>query len=298
MMRLTENVICLGNRHFNHYVVGQEKAAIVECGVSGSVVSFRQQWTPMTDKPHIEYLVASHAHFDHVCGIPALRDLFPQAQLVASAEAKKVLSNPKILKNFFSQDERMTELLLREGLIDEDIKTPVPEQIIVDTIVKGGDELDLGGGLKLEVIDVPGHSPCNLAFYLPDDQVMFLSDTAGFQTSDELIFPIFFQDFEIYMASVRRLMSYPTKVLAIPHERIWVNEEIPDFYQRALDTAQDAYDTIVEMLDSGLDDETIKQNLFERYYRERLKVYVPENITLCVDLLLRRVRQSLLKNQA
>lgn len=292
-MRLTENVVCIGNRHFNHYVVGRKHAAIVECGVSASTVSFRQQWEALPDKPHVEYLLASHAHFDHVCGIPALQTIFPQAQLVASSEAKKVLAKPKILENFFSQDEKMTELLLRQGMLDEPIKTPVPQQIIVDTVVKGGDVLDLGQGLSLEVIEAPGHSPCNLAFYLPEDQVMFLSDTAGFQTSDELIFPIFFQDFEMYMESIRRLMSYPTKVVAIPHERIWVNEEVPQFYQRALNIAQNAFDIIKEMLDQGMDDESIQRNLYDHYYREQLKIYVPENISLCVELLVRRVKQSL-----
>ncbi|MDD4774890.1 MAG: MBL fold metallo-hydrolase [Syntrophomonas sp.] len=293
-MRLTKNVLCLGNQHFNHFIVGQEQAAIVECGVSGSIMSFRRQWAALPVKPHIKYLLASHAHFDHVCGIPALREMFPQAQLVGSSETKKVLANPKILKNFFSQDQKMTELLLRQGLIDEEIMAPLPEPIIVDTVVKGGDRLDLGSGLSLEVIDAPGHSPCNLAFYLPEDQVMFLSDTAGFQTSDQLIFPIFFLDFELYMSSIRKLMSYPTKVLAIPHERIWVNDEVPQFYQRALDTAQDAFASIKGMLDQGLDEDTIKSNLFARYYRENLRIYVPENISLCVDLLQRRVKQNLM----
>ncbi len=292
-MRLTENVICIGNRHFNHYIVGQKQAAIVECGVSASTVSFRQQWAALTEKPQIEYLLASHAHFDHVCGIPALQTMFPQAQLVASSEAKRVLAKSKILENFFSQDEKMTELLLRQGMIDEPIKTPVPQQIIVDTVVKGGDVVDLGQGLSLEVIEAPGHSPCNLAFYLADDQVMFLSDTAGFQTSDELIFPIFFQDFEMYMESIRRLMSYPTKVVAIPHERIWINGEVPQFYQRALNIAQNAFDIIKAMLDQGMDDGTIQRNLYDLYYREQLKIYVPENISLCVELLVRRVKQSL-----
>lgn len=88
-------------------------------------------------------------------------------------------------------------------------------------------------------------------------------------------------------------MDYPTKILAIPHERIWVGDEIPRFYQRALDTAQNAFDWIKEMLDKGLDDTAIKANLFNFYYRDRLKIYVPENISLCVELLLRRVKQCL-----
>lgn len=292
-MKLTENVICIGNQHFNHFIVGREKAAVVECGVSGSTVSYRQQWEALEDKPNVAFLIASHAHFDHVCGIPVLRDLFPQAQLAASAEAKKVLANPKILRNFFAQDDRMSDLLKQEGIINEEAITPAPAEIAVDTIIEGGDYVDLDQGLKLEVIDAPGHSPCNLAFYLPNDQVMFPSDTAGFQISDQSIFPIFFQDFHLYMESITKLMDYPTKILAIPHERIWVGDEIPRFYQRALDTAQNAFDWIKEMLDKGLDDTAIKANLFNFYYRDRLKIYVPENISLCVELLLRRVKQCL-----
>lgn len=292
-MKLTENVVCIGNQHFNHYIVGQEKAAVIECGVSGSIVSFRQEWGALADKPRVEYLVASHAHFDHVCGIPALRDLFPQSRLAASSEAKRVLANPKILKNFFDQDGKMAELLNEEGIVSAEVIIPSPEEIIVDTVINGKDNIDLGRGLKLEVIAVPGHSPCNLAFYLPDDQVMFPSDTAGFQISDESIFPIFFQDFSLYMESIERLMAYPAKILAVPHEKIWTGDDIPRFYQRALDAAQNAFDMIKDMLDLGMDDNIIKQELFNFYYRDRLRIYIPENISICVELLLRRVKQVL-----
>lgn len=292
-MRISEQVIQLGNRHFNYFVAGQEETAIIECGVSGGVVSFRRQWKQLNRKPEVRYLLASHAHFDHVCGIPSLHDLFPEAHVLASAEAQRVLAKPKIVRNFFHQDRRMSEVLATEGILGEIPASPQKETIQIDQIIGEGDEISLHGGTKLRVIEAPGHSPCSLAFYLPQDQVMFVSDSGGFQISVNSLFPIFFQGYELYLETIKRLKGFPARVLAVPHEKIWVGEQVEDFYNRAINEAQKAYTNIERMLDSGMDEGTIKDHLFADYYREDLKIYTPENIAVCVDLLVRRVKECL-----
>jgi glyoxylase-like metal-dependent hydrolase (beta-lactamase superfamily II) len=292
-MKLTENVTLLGNRHFNYFLVGKNQAAVVECGVSAGVASFKQQWTTWPNKPAINYLVAPHAHFDHVCGIPALQEMFPDVQLAASREAQKVLNNPKILADFFNQDDQMSQVLMEEGILVEKPVRPQVSSISVDRIMQEGDLLEIEPGLKLETIAAPGHSPDGLAFYLPVDQVMFLSDAAGFQISGERIFPIFFQSYAMYMETIKRLRGYPTQLLAIPHERLWRGSEIPGFYQRALDTAADAFQRIEKMLDEGMEDQAIQLKLLDYYYVGDLRIYSPANIGLCVRLLLRRVKESL-----
>jgi len=37
----------------------------------------------------LQYLIISHAHFDHVCGIPGLKKAFPNLQILASEAAAK-----------------------------------------------------------------------------------------------------------------------------------------------------------------------------------------------------------------
>ena len=292
-MRISENVMQLGNRHFNYFIVGQEEAAIIECGVTGGVNSYSQQWLQMESKPAIRYLIASHAHFDHVCGIPDLRTLYPEASVLASAEAQKVLGKTKIVRSFFAQDEKMSAVLAEEGILDSIPPSPQPETIKVDQVIGEGEDIQLRGSVKLRVIDAPGHSPCSLAFYLPQDQVMFVSDSGGFQISDDSLFPIFFQGYELYQETLKRLRGFPTRVLAIPHERIWVQGEVQAFYNRAIRTAEDAYANIERMLDSGMDEDTIKHDLFSYYYRGDLRIYTPANISTCVDLLIRRVKECL-----
>ncbi|PKM76590.1 MAG: Zn-dependent hydrolase [Firmicutes bacterium HGW-Firmicutes-15] len=293
MIKLTENVMRLGNRHFNFFVVGQKEAAIVECGVTGGVTSLSKQWLQMEGKPAIRYLITSHAHFDHVCGIPALRDLYPQAQVLASKEAQKVLSKTKIINNFFQQDEKMSAVLLAEGLVADKITSPSIEAIVVDQTLEEGDSIDLRDGLRLQVIASPGHSPCSLAYYFPTDQVMFLSDAGGFQISDEDLFPVFFQGYEMYIETIKRLMGFPTRILGIAHERLCVKSEIESFYMRALESARSAFRNIETMLNNGMNEDEMKQVLFSTYYQGNLRIYTPENINACIELLIRRVKESL-----
>ena len=284
----------LGNRHFNYFIVGQEEGAIIECGVTGGVISLSRQWVQLERKTKICYLIASHAHFDHVCGIPNLRALYPEASVLASAEAQKVLGKTKIVQNFFAQDEKMSAVLVAEGILEEIPISPQPESIKIDQIIGEGEDIHLQGGLKIRVVEAPGHSPCSLAFYLPQDKIMFVSDAGGFQISDDSLFPIFFQGYELYLETLKRLRGFPARVLAIPHERIWVQGEVQAFYDRAIKTAQDAYANIERMLDSGLDEEAIIHDLFSYYYHGNLRIYTTTNITTCVELLLRRVKECLI----
>jgi len=47
------------------------------------------------------------------------------------------------------------------------------------------------------------------------------------------------------------------------------------------------------MLNNGMHEDEIKLVLFSFYYRENLRIYTPENINACIELLIRRVKESL-----
>ncbi|MEQ8174896.1 MAG: MBL fold metallo-hydrolase [Syntrophomonadaceae bacterium] len=294
MINISENVACLGNRHFHIYVVGREKAAIIECAVSGAAANFKQQWEALSPhKPRVEYLMAMHAHFDHVCGIPALKGIFPQAAVAASAKAQRVLGKVEIVTDFFSQDRSMLDILSREGLLDESVAIPQVEKIDVGFILEPGQTVYLDQGLELEIIAAPGHSSDSLAAWLPADKILFISDAAGFQMSDSEIFPIFFQSYPIYMETLKKLQGYPARIIGIPHETIWRGTDIELFYQRAVNAAEEAFALIRDYSEQGMGHEEMHKLLFERYYRGDLRIYTTNNIGICIDLLIKRVQECL-----
>ncbi|MGI6468081.1 MAG: MBL fold metallo-hydrolase [Syntrophomonadaceae bacterium] len=292
-LRLTDNIWCLGNHLFHFFVVGQKQSVIVECGVSGAVANLRRQWPQLHPRPEVAQLLAMHAHFDHICGIPHLLEFFPQSQVTASAAACKVMQKQKIMAGFFAQDQEMVKVLMDRGYLNEAVEVPEPEAIAVHNIVGDGDKIKTADGCTLEIIATPGHSPCSIAAYMPEDKVLFISDLAGFQISDEELFPIFFQSYEMYMDSIQRMKGYPARMVGIAHGTIWSGQQMEAFYERALQTARQAFDSIREMSEAGMEHEQMANILFERYYRGDLRIYTPENIKLCVDLLIKRVQECL-----
>lgn len=293
-MKLTDKIWCLGNRHFNMFIVGKKRAVIVECGVSGAVANLRQQWPYLQPQPEITHLLAMHAHFDHICGIPNLCKLFPQAQVAASAIGSKVMEKDKVMTGFFAQDKEMINVLDKQGILNDVADGADPQTIKTQVVLNDGDILTVEKGCTLKMVSAPGHSPCSMAAYMPEEKVLFTSDACGFQISDEEIFPIFFQGYEMYVDSIRSLRGYPADILAIPHERIWKGaEEIAAFYDRALKAAQQAYDSIRQMSETGVAVEDMKKILFDRYYKGNLRIYTKGNIKLCVSLLIKRVQECL-----
>jgi glyoxylase-like metal-dependent hydrolase (beta-lactamase superfamily II) len=117
MLRLTENVMVLGNGNFNYFVVGQKEGILIECGTSAGVSIFAQQWSELQNKPDIKYILVMHSHFDHACGLPMLKDLFPAAQAVASQATQKILSLDKLKPVLQRADVFVTEAYAKEQLL-------------------------------------------------------------------------------------------------------------------------------------------------------------------------------------
>ncbi|NLO22460.1 MAG: MBL fold metallo-hydrolase [Syntrophomonadaceae bacterium] len=291
--KLAENVLMMGNQYFNYLMIGKEKAVIIECGVSAGVMSFQQDWQQLPRFPEIKTIVAMHEHFDHVCGIPGLRAMFPGVPIMAHTKAGRVLNKAAVVKGHFQQDEKMSILLQNWGIIKDQPPTPQLNSILIDEYVAEGDIIPVHGVGDLKVMETPGHSPGSLALYLKEEQLMCLSDAGGYQIRNDFIFPIFFQGYEMYLESLERMSTYPTHILFLPHGEIWTGESVHLFYRRALESAEKAFNCIRRLLNEGLAGEEIEQRLYKHYYRDGLTIYTPDNIRLCVKLLVQRTQECL-----
>lgn len=285
--QLTDHVTVFGSGHFRHYLVGEYQDVLVECGVTASANHFAKQLSD-SGLHAPDKLLVMHAHFDHVCGIPELKRHFPDAEVLASPAAAKVLDNPKVVARFFDQDRQIAGCLETEVSGADAGRSPRQKRIAVDRTVSGGDRIALKGGGNLELIAAPGHSPCGLAAWFEKDRVLFVSDALGFQISDDTIFPVFFHAYRPYIETIERLAKYPADVLAFPHERIWQGKDVKAVFSRALSASRDVREEVVSEAGKGRDLSDLKQMLFDRFYRGNLRIYTPENIQLCVDLLVRR----------
>ena len=125
----------------------------------------------------IKRLVLHHSHFDHVGLAPVLKQQWPWIQITASVRARDLLLREDIVASIVSLNR-----MLLTGNEDDgkgntglypfhqslDIKT-----LEVDETVSEGDVLSCGD-LELQILDVPGHSSCSMAVYIPQGKILCL----------------------------------------------------------------------------------------------------------------------------
>ena len=140
----------------NCYLVGDEetgKGAIIDPGGDAEVIlAATRDW-------HIEYVIDTHAHFDHILGNHAVLTGLRERQdkpplLVAHPQAIPLLLAGGGARWF--------------GLIPPPAARP-------DLSVEDGAELSVGQ-LAFKVLHTPGHSPGSITLYVAAEDVAFVGD--------------------------------------------------------------------------------------------------------------------------
>jgi len=139
----------------NTYVVwqiGRHDALVIDPGLEPELIlSFLrdQELTPAV-------LLNTHGHGDHIGGNAALKNAFPEAPLVIGAREAPLLTDPWANLS---------------ALFGQAVTSPK-----ADVLVREGDVVEYAG-IRLEVLDVPGHSPGHIVFvYRGEPSVVFGGD--------------------------------------------------------------------------------------------------------------------------
>jgi glyoxylase-like metal-dependent hydrolase (beta-lactamase superfamily II) len=145
----------------NTYVVwrpDRREALVIDPGLEPDLVLDcirEEQLTPAA-------ILNTHGHGDHIGGNAALKEAFPLAPLIIGANEEKLLSDP-------------------EANLSAPFGTPIVSPP-ADQLVKEGDVLEIAG-IRLEVLDVPGHSPGHVAFVYRDDPCLVFGGDVLFRGS-------------------------------------------------------------------------------------------------------------------
>ena len=130
---------------------GEDKAWLVDIGDIEPVLSY-------LDERHlfVEGVFLTHAHFDHIYGLEALVDRFPECKVYVCEYAKQALASEKLNMSKYHG-------------------TPINFTSDNVIVVKEGDIMPLfAGEPELEFYETPGHNPGCLTMVLGD--VIFTGD--------------------------------------------------------------------------------------------------------------------------
>jgi len=190
---MIHQVLAVGMLECNCSVVGDEatgEAVVIDPGDDVE----RVQEILTRHRLRAKYIIATHAHIDHVGGIEKLQ----------RATGAAVLMHAGDLPLYQNLAQQAAWLGIRP-----------PRVVAVDQFLREGDTLRWGP-LALEVLHTPGHSPGSLSLHLPGEQPRIFSGDTLFQGSIGRT-DLWGGSFEQIMQSIRdALLSFPDETPVYP----------------------------------------------------------------------------------
>ena len=146
--------------------------AVDEATNKGFIVDpggYSPQITKMVEEEgiEIEYIILTHGHSDHICGVNEHLDDFPDAKVVANINEKNML-----------EDANLNMSASMEGA----------QTVKADIFVDDGDEMQVGE-LRLKFLYTPGHTPGGMCIYIESENILFSGDTLFCQSIGRTDFP-------------------------------------------------------------------------------------------------------------
>jgi glyoxylase-like metal-dependent hydrolase (beta-lactamase superfamily II) len=183
----------------SYLIVGSDRAALIDTGCG--VGDIRKVVDDLTTLPVT--VINSHAHWDHIGGNHFFTDI-----VIHEAEAADLEAGVS--------RERM-----RRNLAPDQLSGPLPEGIDADNApilpskatmhLSGGERFDLGG-ISLEVIHAPGHSPGGIVLVDRVRGILFSTDVA-------YMAPLYCYsrgtDFDDYRKSMRKLAALVPEIRVV-----------------------------------------------------------------------------------
>ena len=249
---ITQNFYQLGTPSFPAYLSMGETGMIIEGGTgptSGIIMS--QIETLGIDPKKISYVVLTHTHADHIGGVPHLKRAWPHLKLLASSVGSETLRSKELLKEFLLVDLSIAQLMQAKGELN---KLPAHLESYcfeADSIVKGGDKIDLGAGIVWEVHDTPGHSACHISLYEQKEETLVIGDATGFYVPGKDVFwPNYFHSLEVYCESIRKLSSLPARCGVLSHNGV-IRGDVKDHFSKAMTATENYHRELLHRLSLG-----------------------------------------------
>lgn len=241
---------------------GLGKTALLDCGMAFCGDQVVRNIKRVTEK--LDYILLSHSHYDHIGALPYILDAFPKALVCGSEKCKSILAKA-------SARSLMKELGTdaRKLYAPEDERKIRVDGLRVDKVLKDGDEIDLGGGIKITAWEMKGHTDCSLGYMLEPEMLLFTSESTGILEWDDYVHTPILKNFADAWESLEKCRRLKPKRVCLPHYGMLPEGSEMEYFSMFEEECENKFAFIGEMLAKGMSRDEMFDRYIEKYWDPR-----------------------------
>jgi len=268
---------------------------IVSGGMSYIIPDILQQFKEFAiDENRIKKLLILHSHFDHVGIVPFMKRRHPEIEVYASQRAWEILQMDKAILTINQFSRNVAQRMKKENLYSAyDLEW---RNDVSGKTVQEGDRIDLGG-LDVSILEIPGHSSCCIAAYVPELKALFPTDGGGIPFNQTII-SSGNSNYTKYQQSLEKLKDLEVEVYGADHYGYLIGEEARKFIHKSIEMANKNRALIEQVYRSTQNIDVAVQKLVSSFYKENPNYFLSPEILLDVYRQTVRHIASVIKEKA
>lgn len=278
--KITERIWLVGRRESCAYLVGDGSEYALLGGAMAYVAPdvLEQVKAFGIDAQKIRRIVVLHSHFDHCGMVPFLKRRWPWVTVTASRKSQELLGKQKVIDSIEMLNQAM---MAQNGLTGNEQTLDLHfSGIEVDEVVGDGDVLTCSD-LSLEIMEVPGHSSCSIAVYIPEEKALFASDAGGIPFGDK-IFTAANANFDLYQQSLAKMAAKEVDIHLAEHYGAQSGPEGRQFLGKAIAAAAETRRSLEETYAETGDEARTTEIVTDRILAEAPQGFLPRAVVAIV----------------
>lgn len=239
-------------------IAGGEKNALIDCGMAYCGKETADNLAKAADR--LDYILLSHSHYDHIGGLPYIRDRFPEALVCGSERCAKIVKKPNARRLMERLGHEAGELYAPESCAV--IRT---DGLQVDLILRDGDSIELGGE-TVTALETKGHTDCSLSYYLEPVGLLFTSESTGILEGKDYVHTPILKSFSDALRSAEKCRSLAPEFLCLPHFGMLPPEYNDIFFDKFEEECGNKIEFVRKMIAGGLSEEEMFERYTDRYW--------------------------------
>jgi glyoxylase-like metal-dependent hydrolase (beta-lactamase superfamily II) len=204
--------------HVPVYLVKGEENALVDAGPpQRELGGLAAALAPFGVTPGgIGKVLLTHGHVDHIGGLPEVQAAGPVQIHIHGEDAFFLQNHDRAFEEFYGVRARLSSN--KDDFAEQKrffLKGAGPD-FDPDRVLSDGDRIDLGDGVQITAVHLPGHSMGSVGYHWEKEGILIAGDSIPALGGPDGSLPIIF-DLAHYRTSIDRLLGMPLRTLVFTH---------------------------------------------------------------------------------